>query len=253
MFANMSFYYRQKSSDKEQKSLEKEKKQKHNQRQEKFNLLVDKINNKISEYFTICDQNKEFNNLTKKLDKIKNQNNIEIIIMKSSSGNNKPPFSLDLFVKRNENSDFQISFQDYTYNKPEMTDFVKEGMEIIGFIPDFYDSFIARSFKNSNQSLSSDIDAFKKPIDYLGEFIGNWEVWKKFYESEFPKISQKLQADIDDIDSYNEKLYIRYFEKFNEMSNSIQECVNKSKFKKVDDRNFEFETHKKDTTLYLDQ
>ena len=87
MFANMSFYYRQKSSDKEQKSLEKEKKQKHNQRQEKFNLLVDKINNKISEYFTICDQNKEFNNLTKKLDKIKNQNNIEIIIMKSSSGN----------------------------------------------------------------------------------------------------------------------------------------------------------------------
>lgn len=256
MFSKLFNDYRQKSLDKEKEQKQKSLKNEHEQRQKTLYLLIDNINIKISEYFDICDQEKEFSNLTEKLYKIKNQNNIEIIIMKSSSGNNKPPFSLSLFVKKNENSDFQISFQDYTYNKPEMTNFVKEGMEIIGFIPDFYDSFIARSSenpdkssKNSDDFISS--DEFIKSFDNSEEFISIINIMDKFCESKFPKILEKLQADIDDIDSYNEKLYTQHLKKFNEMSDSIQKYIENSEFKKVDNRNFEFGTHNKNQTLSL--
>ena len=160
--------------------------------------------------------------------------------MKSSSGNNKPPFFLSFFVKKNENSDFQISFQDYTYIKPEMTNFFKEGMEIIGSIQDFYDSFIARSSENPDKSSKNSddfisFDKFINSFDNAEEFISIINIMDKFCESKFPKILEKLQADIDDID----KLCAQHVEKFNKMSNDIEWWVNNSEFKKVDAKSFE--------------
>ena len=64
MFSKLFNDYRQKSLDKEKEQKQKSLKNEHEQRQKTLYLLIDNINIKISEYFDICDQEKEFSNLT---------------------------------------------------------------------------------------------------------------------------------------------------------------------------------------------